>query len=250
VNISVCMATYNGEKYIEEQIASILEQLCYHDEVIVVDDCSSDDTVNILQSLNDPRIKIYSNNRNRSHVYSFGRAISLAQNEIIILSDQDDRWIKGRVSLMVNSLLDTGALVVSTNSDFMDKDGNNITFKADGVVASKSSKNFMNILDIFIGKANYYGCAMAIRKKIIDLILPMPSFVESHDLWIAMASNLIGSNLHLDDKTLFRRVHGSNASIIQRRLFLKVWSRVIFLASIAVLLFRIKKNSFYSAMKT
>ena len=248
MNISVCMATYNGEQYVVEQIASILEQLSSADEVIVVDDCSTDDTVNTLKSLNDPRIKLYSNDRNRSHVYSFGRAISLAQNEIIFLSDQDDRWIKGRVTLMVKSLLDTGAMVVSTNSYFMDKDGNKITFKVDGVRSSSSFKNFKNIIDIFIGKVNYFGCAMAFRKRIVGLVLPMPTFVESHDLWIAMASNLIGLNIHLDDHTLFRRVHGNNASIIKRDLLPKIWSRVIFLASIAVLLYRIPPKYLSSSM--
>ena len=241
MNISVCMATYNGEKYVVEQITSILEQLTPDDEVIVVDDFSNDNTVKILQDLNDPRINFFLNDRTKSHVFSFGRAISLANNDIVFMSDQDDIWIKGRVSLMVKKLLDTESLLVSSNFEFMDMNGKKIYYPVDGVKSSNSCKHLKNILDIFAGKTNYYGCAMAFRKNMVKLILPIPSFVESHDLWISLASNLIGSNAHLDEKTLRKRVHDNNAaSTIQRGLLPKLWSRFIFMISIGVLLLRAK----------
>lgn len=241
MNISVCMTTYNGERYVSEQITSILEDLKSDDEVIVVDDCSKDGTVKILQGLNDLRIKVYVNDRNKGINVSFERAIYLANNDFIFLSDQDDIWIKGRASLMVKRLLDTGALLVSSNFDFIDMNGNRISYPVDGVRSSNSCKHLRNILEIFIGKTNYYGCAMAFRKDLAQLILPIPSFVESHDLWISLASNLMGSNAHLDEKTLFKRVHSNNATDIHRGLFPKLWSRYIFSISIAVLLFRSKK---------
>lgn len=244
MNISVCMATYNGEKYIVEQMTSILQQLTHDDEVIVIDDSSNDNTLKILKDLNDPRIKIYLNDRTRSHVFSFGRAISLAKNDIVFMSDQDDIWIKDRVSLMVKKLLDTGSLLVSSNFEFIDMNGEKMYYPVDGVKSSNSSKHFKNILDIFVGKTNYYGCAMAFRKDMVRLILPIPSFVESHDLWISLASNLMGSNAHLDEKTLKKRVHNNNAaSTLKRGLLPKLWSRVIFMISIIVLLLRAKKCS-------
>ena len=67
MDISVCMATYNGEKYIEEQLKSILPQIGINDEVIIVDDCSTDNTVNIIREINDTRIKLFQNDRNRKH---------------------------------------------------------------------------------------------------------------------------------------------------------------------------------------
>jgi glycosyltransferase involved in cell wall biosynthesis len=240
MNISVCMATYNGEKYILEQITSILEQLKSDDEVIIVDDCSVDNTANILQRLNDPRIKLHLNDINNGINNSFGRAISLASNDIIFMSDQDDVWIKDRVSLMVKTLINTGALLVSSNFEAMDMDGKTISYPVDGVRFSNSSKHLRNILEIFIGKTNYYGCAMAFRKDLVKLILPIPSFVESHDLWISLASNLLRSNAHLDEKTLRKRVHNNNATITNRSLFLKIRARFIFGLSIAVLLLRAK----------
>jgi glycosyltransferase involved in cell wall biosynthesis len=241
MNVSVCMATYNGEKFVLEQIKSILEQLTLEDEIIVVDDLSNDNTTKILQDLNDPRVKIYSNDRNRSHVFSFSRAISLANNDILFMSDQDDIWIEGRVSLMVKKLLDTGSLLVSSNFGSIDMNGKNISFIVDGVKSRNSCKHLRNILDIFIGKTNYFGCAMAFRKNMVDVILPIPSFVESHDLWIALASNLIGSNAHLDEKTLKKRVHNNNATATGRTLLMKIRARFIFLISIFVLLIRARK---------
>ncbi len=242
MNISVCMATYNGEKYVLKQIRSILEQLTPNDEVIVVDDFSNDNTVKLLKELNDHRIKIYLNDRNRKHVFSFARAISLANNDIVFLADQDDIWMKGRVPLMLARLIDTGYLVVSSNSKFIDKEEKEVMLQGLTLKASDSSKHLKNILKIFMGRAPYYGCAMAFRKEIINLILPIPNFVQSHDLWIALASNLTGTNAHLDEATLFRRIHGENVSRVKRRLPPKIWSRLIFGISIVVLLFRSCKS--------
>jgi len=238
MNISICLATYNGAEYIAQQLTSILKQLEVSDEVIVLDDCSKDNTLDIVRSFNDDRIKIFSNEKNRGHVYSFGHVVGLANNDIIFMSDQDDIWIDGRIKLMKDELLESKALLVSTNSDFIDSKGNKIDFTLDGVSAESSQKYFSNIIDIFVGKTNYVGCAMAFKKELRNLILPMPSYVESHDLWIAMGANIIKSNLHLDEPTLYRRIHGNNASIIKRKLGPKLWSRVIFSISMIQLYFR------------
>lgn len=247
MNVSVCIATYNGEKYIRCQIDSIIKQLTTEDEIIVVDDCSTDNTLKIIELINDIRIKIFKNENNKGHVHAFGRAISLAKNEIIFMSDQDDIWLKDRVILMMNMLLESGASVISSNSEFIDENGNKMLFSVDGVKKNNSNRYFRNITDIFLGKTNYYGCAMALRKDICKIILPIPSFVESHDLWIALASNLFRSNCHIDENTIARRVHNSNASIIERRFLPKIWSRIIFGRSIIILLFRGLKN-FYASM--
>jgi glycosyltransferase involved in cell wall biosynthesis len=238
MNISVCIATHNGEKYLLDQMKSILGELKHDDEVVVVDDCSNDSTVEILQNMNDSRINIYKNKENMGHVFSFGRAISLAINDIVFMSDQDDIWIKGRVSLMTNKIIMSGCLLVSSNTYYMDTKGRELYFPVDKLKASESTKHLNNILSIFLGKTGYYGCAMVFRKQLTKLILPIPSFVESHDLWIALASNLFCSNSHLEEKTLIRRVHDNNSSIVRRSLYKKIWSRFIFGISIIVLLIR------------
>ena len=236
------MATFNGERYLAEQVTSILSELGPDDELVVVEDCSTDSTPALLRSFGDPRIKVYDNDRNRGVNYSFGRALSVATGGVIFMSDQDDRWIAGRVRAFIDVLRNTGALVASSNSAFMDGEGKQIAFPIEGVRAADASRHFTNIVGIFTGRTVYYGCAMAMRKRLLDLVLPIPAFVESHDLWIAMAGNLIGANAHLEQETLWRRVHGGNASIVRRSLARKLWSRVIFGVSLIHLTWRALKH--------
>src|SRR4051812_36670865 len=114
MSISVCMATYNGEKYIARQLRSILEQLGEDDEVILIDDCSTDRTIEIVRQLGDRRVAVHINDRNRGEVFSFGKAMSLAKKDFVFLSDQDDVWMPGRASLMQRRLIESGASVVAS----------------------------------------------------------------------------------------------------------------------------------------
>lgn len=244
MTISVCLATYNGEKFINKQIDSILKQISSDDELIIVDDFSLDNTVQVIRKLNDSRIKIFINNQNMGHVYSFGRAIDLAAKDVIFLSDQDDIWMDNRVTFMIDQILKSNALLVSTNSKFIDAYGNKIDYFIYGV-NSKTSNNYLgNIIDIYLGKKNYFGCTMAFKKELKSIILPIPSYVESHDLWIALAANINKSNLHCNETTLERRIHGDNASIIKRKFTQQFWSRIVFSISIVELILRkyFKKN--------
>ena len=240
MSISVCMATYNGEKYIISQINSILKQLGEDDEVIIVDDYSNDGTTEILKRIDDPRIKIYSNKINKGDVFSFNRALTLAKNDYIFLSDQDDIWAPGKVSLLHNALINSNANLVTTNFSWIDEDDNPIYESFDGVNSHHSNKYLKNIIDIFVGKTNYFGCAMALRRDFLSIVLPISSYVEAHDLWIALASNLTRSNVHLNEKTFYKRRHKKNATstISNRSLIKKLWSRIIFLVSLSELFLR------------
>lgn len=230
--ISVCMATYNGERFVRPQMQSILDQLSTHDEVVIVDDCSTDGTCAAILEFGDPRIRLHRNDRNRREVYSFGRAIECARNELIFLADQDDIWLPGRVDQMSRAL-ETAALV-TTNFEWIDVDGSPIAVDFDGVRASDSTRHVKNVADIFIGRTNYFGCAMAFRRVLVPLITPMPPYVQSHDLWIALAGNLIRSNVHLDSPSLLKRRHDCNATntVSGRNLSSKLWSRAIFARSV------------------
>jgi glycosyltransferase involved in cell wall biosynthesis len=232
------MATYNGAAFIEEQVTSILEQLGSTDELILVDDGSTDRTIEVLEQFRDKRIVLHRNSVNRGHVYSFQKAIALSRHPILVLADQDDRWLGGRLKMLIKALEDSGAMVVSSNSDYMDTYGKPIDHSVHRLFARDSHDYLGNIVRIFIGRAGYFGCTMAFRREMIPLILPMPRCVESHDLWIALASNLIGSNAHVERSTLVRRIHGQNASLARRSFAKKLRSRAIFLWSLGVLLCR------------
>lgn len=230
--ISVCMACYNGSTFLQPQIESILAQLLEHDEIVIVDDASVDDTVEQLTRLGDRRIIVHQNSSNRGHVQSFARALSLARHPIVFMADQDDIWLDGRVTRMINRLSQPGVSIVWSNTRFIDAQGHEIEFGVDGVLEHRSRSYARNILGIFAGETAYFGCASAFKRDLLCWTLPIPEYVESHDLWLAMAGNLIQENHHLESATLLRRVHGVNASIISRSLPRKVWSRFIFLRSL------------------
>ena len=240
MSVSVCIATYNGEKYIHRQLTSILDQLNDDDEVIVVDDCSTDRTVATITQIGDRRIGIHGNERNRGEVFSFGRALTLAKNDFLFLSDQDDIWVPGRVQLMQQRLVESGAGVVTSNFRWITAAEEPLDVPFDGVAARDSKRHLANIVDIFAGKTNYFGCAMALRREFLPMVVPIPSFVESHDLWIALASNLAGSNVHLDESTLLKRKHDKNvtSTVSTRSLYRKLRSRVVFAISLVVLFHR------------
>jgi glycosyltransferase involved in cell wall biosynthesis len=220
MTLSVCMATYQGELYVERQLRSILDELGPDDEIVVVDDCSEDRTVDVIEAMGDHRIRIFRNTVNRREVYSFGRAIELARGDIIFLSDQDDVWLPGRAALMVARLREADAQLVSTNFEWIDASGQPLQVAFDGVSSATSARHFGNIFDIFVGKTNYFGCAQAFRRELVSLI--------------TLAANLIGSNLHVDDKTLLKRRHGTNttSTVSNRPLLRKLWSRWIFARSL------------------
>src|SRR5690606_1343296 len=98
--VSVCMASYNGSRYLPAQLSSILSQLGPDDELIVVDDASTDDSVAVVQGFADSRVRLLVNEKNCGHVASFARAIAEANLPVIMLADQDDVWLDGRVAQM------------------------------------------------------------------------------------------------------------------------------------------------------
>ena len=99
------MAVFNGEKYIKDQIISILPQLSKNDEFIIIDDCSKDKSIKIIQKINDPRIQLFQNSNNLGHVLSFNRALELSKGDIILLADQDDLWSPTHVEILRSILL-------------------------------------------------------------------------------------------------------------------------------------------------
>src|SRR5574344_164358 len=102
--ISVCMAVYNGEKYLREQIESILKQLSPEDELVVSDDASTDASIEIIERIKDSRLIILKNENRLGPIYNFERALVHCRGDLIFLSDQDDLWLTGKVNACVQKL--------------------------------------------------------------------------------------------------------------------------------------------------
>jgi len=229
------MAVFNGARYLRAQLESILTQLGEADEVVLVDDGSCDRSLDIAYDFRDQRIRIHLNSARLGHVQNFAHAISLARGDIIVLSDQDDRWIAGRLSKFVQSLEDcTGAALIVGDFVELDDDDNLLsTVNNETPLPARVGNTARIIFDIFLGRRKYYGCCFAFNRKAVPFILPIPAKVEAHDLWIALVISVVGQIRHLCEPTLLRRIHEKNLTPPKRRNLLHVaWSRMKYLAAL------------------
>lgn len=202
--ISVCIATYNGEKYIKEQMSSILCQLNKDDEIIISDDGSKDSTIEILFSFHDSRIKILHNKGEHGFIGNFENALKNAKGDYIFLSDQDDVWMPNKISVVLESLKKVDLVV--HDAELIDGDGN-ITGKNYYSFLHHSSGFLMNLW-----QTRFLGCCMAFRKSVLDECLPFPNNVVGHDYWIGMYSLIKYKVLFIPDILLKYRRHGGNVS--------------------------------------
>ena len=209
VRVSACMAAYNGSEHIEEQVHSILRELGPQDELIIVDDASTDATLHLVSQIGDPRIRVVESPANRGYVRTFEAALALSRGEYVFLSDQDDIWVPGRVEAMVQAL--QGGWVVASNFGYFGHKPRAV--ESIRLSSSDSKRRWANLFALWVGYRPYYGCAMAFRREAKSLVLPFPEFLhETHDQWIALVGNLCGKMVHLDQETLIRRLHENNTT--------------------------------------
>ncbi|MDP1725758.1 MAG: glycosyltransferase family 2 protein [Bacteroidota bacterium] len=204
MKISVCIATYNGEKYIAEQLRTILNQLNSEDEIIISDDSSTDNTIGIINSFNDKRIIIYPNQKFNSPIFNFEHAISKAKNHYIFLSDQDDLWVEGRVESMKQMLSEYD--VVVCDHSIIDENGN-IILKSYFEIIHAGPGVIKNLL-----KSTYFGCCMAFNRRILEIALPFPKHIPMHDIWIALVADLFYRTKFIDFPYTLYRKHSGNTS--------------------------------------
>ena len=118
------LATFNGEKYLQQQIESILIQLGDNDELIISDDGSSDQTLNIIESFSDKRIHIFHNKMNHGFIGNFENALRIATGDYIFLSDQDDVWSSDKLRISLQAL-EKADLIVH-DAEMIDGMGNSL----------------------------------------------------------------------------------------------------------------------------
>ena len=234
--ISVCMASFNGNKYIKKQLDSILSQLGIDDEVIIVDDASEDDTVSTIMNFDDPRIKLFENENNTGVIASFERSITLAKGEIIFLSDQDDIWLPNKIQKMM-SLFQKNSEVTLCLSDalIIDDSGKVGEFTYFGLRGQFQHGLISNII-----KNRFLGCSIAFKKSLIKKILPIPSKVPAHDMWIGLINEMYGSTAYIDEPLFqYRRHSGNVSSMTHAKVLRMVRWRIILIYHISLRVFRI-----------
>lgn len=205
--ISVCMATYNGEKYVKQQLQSILEQLSDDDEVIVSDDKSTDGTLDVIKSLNDKRVRIFVNQRSKHGLEkiqlvttNFENALNHSHGDIIFLSDQDDVWADDKVKVSLKYLEKYDYIV--SNYYITDENLNVV----------KESNNIKNRWKYLITSTPYTGSCAAFKRKVLDKAMPFPKGLQSHDRWIGFIASFFYKYDVIPEKLLYYRRNNGSAS--------------------------------------
>ena len=202
------MAVYNGARYLQVQLSSILEQLRAEDELVIIDDASSDHSTQLLYDINDRRIRLYRNKHNCGVLASFERALSLAGGDIIFLSDQDDLWLPNKVSRILSAFhLNTNVTLVTSDAIVIDEEGSIVAdsfFKQRGRFSSGFIHNLV--------KNKHIGCTLAFRSSMLDFFLPIPKDVPMHDAWFGLINSIYGDTLYIDQPLIAYRRHANNLS--------------------------------------
>jgi len=214
------MATYNGERFISDQIKSILHQMNDCDELVVVDDFSTDSSNLVISSFLDKRIKHYKNKKNMGHIKSFEQAISLASGDIIILSDQDDLWTDCKIRNIM-TIFNSNKSIVLVHHELS-------TITERGEILSKTHRHLPSGVQSFFSfslrnlfKPEVFGCAIAFRRELVDRILPFPSAVYAHDHWISIVASVFGKIFYLNKSLTLYRQHSNNVTPKKGLSFLK-----------------------------
>src|SRR6185312_7979422 len=201
--VSVALCTYNGARFLSHQLNSILSQSYENLEIIIVDDCSNDETWQILQTYAaaDERIKLYRNSKNEGYVANFARAIKLCTGDLIALSDQDDIWDQDKISIMSSAINDH--VMVYHNSDFINEDSRRI----DGYTVASRYRIYdgPSCLPFLLSNC-VHGHAMMFKRKLKKYIFPFNKKFP-HDWWLAYVAFNIGSVKYIDEILVHYRQH-------------------------------------------
>lgn len=208
--VSVCMASYNGERYIGEQIASVLPQLEPSDELIIVDDASSDCTRERILQFDDSRIKLIVHSKNRGVVATFEDAVRSATGDLLFLCDGDDIWACNKVEKTLRAFAtNPEAKIVCSGIQLIDENGQPIAQSEAITIREFQSSFWANLIH-----NRFQGSAMAFRSTLLPQILPFPKpKLFLHDAWIGMCNTLAGGiTIYLAEPLLYYRRHSDNVS--------------------------------------
>lgn len=206
--VSIALATYNGEKFLRNQLDSLLAQTYKNIEIIVCDDCSKDGTVKILEEYKTKhKITYYVNEKNLGYIKNFEKVIGLCSGEYIALSDQDDVWLDNKIELLVNNIGDCS--LIFSDASLIDENGD---------IFEESFHDYQNIYMPenydqyrFLLFRNFVtGCTSLFKKEILSKAIP---FIDSipHDWWIALNASMIGEIKKNQSPLVQYRQHSNNA---------------------------------------
>jgi glycosyltransferase involved in cell wall biosynthesis len=208
MRVSIALATYNGSKFLETQLKSIAEQTVLPDELVICDDGSKDNTVEIIRlfakTVSFP-VVLFVNERNIGYSANFEKAITNCNGDLIFICDQDDFWFPEKIKTVLDHMDGSGDVFISINDTEITDQG----LISNGVTKMQQVQRLWGDTSGFVA-----GCCSVIRRSMDDIYLPMPLKLQSYDEWL----HFMGSNLGLrkvipEVLQLYRR-HGENTSLV------------------------------------
>lgn len=204
--VSVLMATFNGAQFLQEQVESILSQTYSPIEFIVFDDCSTDDTLRILEEYqNQGKLRIFRNPSNLGYVRNFERAIQEAKGELIALADQDDIWAVTKLERMTKEIGES--LLIHSDARLIDDKGAEIapSFEESAFKMTIPQSMTEAVLNGFVT-----GCTCLFKRQLLEIALPFPDQLYIHDKWLGVLAYSKGGLKYLKDPLTDYRQHNQN----------------------------------------
>lgn len=226
--VDIAMATYNGEKYISEQIDSIINQSYQDWKLYISDDGSTDDTIKIVKTFvsMDERIILINTKRQGGVIPNFNKALEHTSAEFVALSDQDDIWPVDRLEILINEISKNNKInqpqLIFTDLTLVDEDGIVISesfYRGSGINPLENLEGY-NLL----WKCTIYGCTTIMNRALLDISLPIPLDAHMHDQWLSMRAYQNKGLNYLDSSSICYRQHednvvgGTNRSFLDRLL--------------------------------
>ncbi|HWZ04337.1 MAG TPA: glycosyltransferase [Mucilaginibacter sp.] len=185
--VSIALCTYNGDRFLKQQLDTIVNQTYKNIEIIVVDDCSTDKTFEIIQDYASrfPQFKVYQNYQNLGFAGNFEHAMTLCQGELIALCDQDDIWDIQKIELQVTAIKDN--VLIYHDSEFIHEDG------------SSMNKKMSDLMNLYKGNDPlpflFFNCvsghSILMKKVLLEQALPLKKGYF-HDWWLAYVATNAG----------------------------------------------------------
>ncbi|AWB88649.1 glycosyltransferase family 2 protein [Salinibacterium hongtaonis] len=218
--ISVALCTYNGARYIEEQLRSIVSQSVAPSEIIISDDGSTDSTLDVIRGFlqeydtGSTAITILGGAANVGVTANFQRAIEASSGDLVVLCDQDDVWHVNRIEKAISSFDSRPALLLQhSDARLIDDEGEPLGLSLlDALSASREERAAINgprPLGAFIRRNLATGATVAFRRSLLEWALPFPSNWV-HDEWLAVIAAALGEVELLDAELVDYRQHGNN----------------------------------------
>lgn len=217
LKISVAIAVYNSSRYMKEQLDSITAQTRLPDEVVFCDDCSSDNTVELLENWKRTvpfEVNIFRNPHNLGCTKNFSQALEKCSGDAVIVSDCDDVWLEHRVEKCAGLFeSDENLGLITGNARLIDGEGVFQNMLLDEYLTKMHVREFWRFFYPLDSPMTVWtGCTMAVRKSVLNQILPVPPQLACHDIWIFLLAPLAGKILYLDEPLIEYRLHGKNYS--------------------------------------